>query len=54
MDFSGVSLPYMSIGYEVLVNAMQLTNAYAVIANNGKMMKSYIIKKEFARKVKYF
>ncbi len=48
LDFSGVSLPYMSIGYEVLINSMQLTNAYATIANNGKMMKSYIIKKEFS------
>ena len=46
IDFSGVSLPYMSIGYEVLINAMQLTNAYSTIANNGTMMKSYIIKKE--------
>ncbi|MCB0725958.1 MAG: PASTA domain-containing protein [Ignavibacteriae bacterium] len=48
LDFSGVSLPYMSIGYEVLINSMQLTNAYATIANNGKMMKSYIIKREFS------
>lgn len=47
IDFSGVSLPYMSIGYEVLVNAMQITNAYATVANNGMMMKSYIVKKEF-------
>lgn len=46
IDFSSVSLPYMSIGYEVLINAMQISNAYATIANNGMMMKSYIIKKE--------
>lgn len=46
IDYSGVSLPYMSIGYEVLVNAMQLSNAYSTIANNGMMMKSYILKKE--------
>ncbi len=46
IDFSGVSLPYMSIGYEVLVNAMQLTNAYSSIANNGMMMKPYIVMKE--------
>lgn len=49
IDFSGVSLPYMSIGYEVLINAMQLTNAYSTIANNGTMMKSFIIKKEFGK-----
>ncbi|MEO6695572.1 MAG: penicillin-binding transpeptidase domain-containing protein [Ignavibacteria bacterium] len=47
IDFSSISLPYMSIGYEVLVNAMQIANAYAAIANNGLMMKSYIVKKEF-------
>lgn len=47
VDFSSVSLPYMSIGYEVLVNAMQIANAYAAIANNGTMMKSFLVKKEF-------
>jgi cell division protein FtsI/penicillin-binding protein 2 len=49
IDFSGVSLPYMSIGYEVLVNALQLTNAYSIIANNGKMMKTFVIRKEFGK-----
>ncbi|MEO8664867.1 MAG: penicillin-binding transpeptidase domain-containing protein [Ignavibacteria bacterium] len=48
IEFSGVTLPYMSIGYEVLINALQLSNAYAVIANNGMMMKAHIIKKEFS------
>ena len=28
---------------------MQLTNAYSTIANNGTMMKSFIIKKEFGK-----
>ena len=46
IDFSSFSLPYMSIGYEVLVNAMQISNAYAAVANKGMMMKSYIVKKE--------
>ncbi|MEP7145949.1 MAG: penicillin-binding transpeptidase domain-containing protein, partial [bacterium] len=48
IEFSGVTLPYMSIGYEVLINALQLANAYSAIANNGMMMKTYIIKKEFS------
>ncbi len=52
VDFSGVSLPYMSIGYEVLVNALQLTNTYSAIANKGTMMKPYIIKKEFGKEGK--
>jgi len=46
IDYSGISLPYQAIGYEVLVNAMQLSNAYSSIANNGMMMKQYIVKKE--------
>jgi cell division protein FtsI/penicillin-binding protein 2 len=46
IDFSPVTLPYLSFGYEVLVNTLQLTNAYATIANDGMMMKPYIIKRE--------
>lgn len=46
MDFTGGTLEYMSIGYQVLVNTMQLTTAYASVANNGLMMRPYIIKKE--------
>lgn len=45
VEFSGTSLPYMAIGYEVLINALQLSNAYSTIANDGLMMKPYIIKK---------
>jgi membrane peptidoglycan carboxypeptidase len=45
VEFSPVSLNYMSIGYEVLVTALQMTNAYACVANGGMMMKPFIIKK---------
>jgi cell division protein FtsI/penicillin-binding protein 2 len=45
VEFSPVSLDYMSIGYEVLVNALQMTNAYACVANGGMMMKPFIIKR---------
>jgi cell division protein FtsI/penicillin-binding protein 2 len=48
VEFSPVSLNYMSIGYEVLVTVLQMTNAYACIANGGMMMKPYIIKKILA------
>lgn len=48
IDFSPISLPYMAIGYEVLINAMQLTEAYSAVANNGTLLKPYIIKKETA------
>ncbi|MCC6866701.1 MAG: transpeptidase family protein [Ignavibacteria bacterium] len=45
IEFSPVSLNYMSIGYEVLVTALQMANAYSCIANGGMMMKPFIIKK---------
>lgn len=48
IDFSPISLQYMAIGYEVLINAMQLTEAYSTVANNGTLLKPYIIKKETA------
>jgi cell division protein FtsI/penicillin-binding protein 2 len=48
VEFSSVSLNYMSIGYEVLVTALQMTNAYACVANGGMMMKPFIIKKVLA------
>jgi cell division protein FtsI/penicillin-binding protein 2 len=48
IDFSPVSLSYMAMGYEVLINALQLANAYSSIANNGVLLKPYIIKKETA------
>ena len=48
VDFSSVSLRYMAIGYEVLVTAVQMANAYACIANDGILMKPYIIRKELS------
>jgi cell division protein FtsI (penicillin-binding protein 3) len=43
-EYTNVSLLFSAIGYEVLVNTVQLTNAYACIANYGVLMKPYIIK----------
>lgn len=45
IDFTNGSLEFMSIGYQVAVNALQLTMAYSSIANNGMLMKPYIVKK---------
>lgn len=45
IDFSNGSLEFMSIGYQVAVNALQLTMAYSAIANEGLLMKPYIVKK---------
>ncbi len=37
--WSSISLPQMSIGYEVRLTPLQLLTFYNAIANNGKMMK---------------
>ncbi len=48
VEFSPVSLRYMAIGYEVLVTAIQMANAYACIANDGILMKPFVIKRELS------
>jgi cell division protein FtsI/penicillin-binding protein 2 len=48
VEYSPVSLRFNSIGYEVLVTALQMTNAYACVANDGVLMQPYIIKREMA------
>lgn len=45
VDFTNGSLEFMSIGYQVAVNALQLTMAYSAIANEGMLMKPYLVKK---------
>jgi len=42
-EWSGVTLPWMSIGYEVQATPLQLLQAYAAFANNGKMMKPFVV-----------
>lgn len=42
-EWSGVTQPWMSIGYEVQATSMQLAQAYAAFANGGKLMKPYIV-----------
>lgn len=41
--WSNVSLPWMSIGYEVNVTPMQIITLYNAIANQGKMMKPQFV-----------
>ncbi|MFA5403564.1 MAG: penicillin-binding transpeptidase domain-containing protein [Ignavibacteria bacterium] len=48
VDFTPGSLEFMSIGYQVAVNLLQLSMAYGSIANNGMLMKPMIIKKELS------
>lgn len=37
------SLPWMSIGYEVMITPLQLLTFYNAVANNGKMVKPIIV-----------
>jgi cell division protein FtsI (penicillin-binding protein 3) len=44
-EWSGTTLPWMSIGYELLLTPMQLLTFYNAVANNGRMMKPYIVQR---------
>lgn len=44
-EWSLVTLPWMAIGYEVLVTPIQLAQAYAAFANKGRMMRPYLVEK---------
>lgn len=43
--WSAYSLHSLAFGQEISVNAVQLAKVYAAIANNGKMMRPYILEK---------
>lgn len=43
-DWSGITVPWMSIGYESYLTPLQTLNLYNTIANNGQMMKPHIVK----------
>ncbi len=44
-SWSGVTLPWMSTGYEVEVTPLQILTFYNAIANDGKMIKPIILKR---------
>jgi cell division protein FtsI (penicillin-binding protein 3) len=41
--WSATSLPWMAFGYEVLVSPLQTLMLYNAVANNGRMMKPYLV-----------
>ena len=41
--WSATSLPWMAFGYEVLVSPLQTLMLYNAVANNGKMMRPYLV-----------
>ncbi|MCF8236521.1 MAG: transpeptidase family protein [Saprospiraceae bacterium] len=42
-NWSGITLPWMSMGYEVEMTPLQILNLYAAVANSGKMMKPKLV-----------
>ncbi|MBL7717362.1 MAG: transpeptidase family protein [Flavipsychrobacter sp.] len=42
-SWSATTLPWMATGYEVLVSPMRTCMVYNAVANNGKMMKPYLV-----------
>lgn len=43
-SWSGISLPWMSIGYELKISPLQILTFYNGIANNGTMIKPIIVR----------
>ena len=41
--WSATALPWMAFGYEVLVSPLQTLALYNAVANNGRMMKPYLV-----------
>lgn len=41
--WTGTTVPWMSVGYELLITPLQLLTFYNGIANDGKMMKPYLV-----------
>ena len=44
-DWSKVTLPWMSVGYEVQVTPLQIATAYAAFANGGKLVRPYVVER---------
>jgi cell division protein FtsI (penicillin-binding protein 3) len=42
-DWSGTTLPWMSIGYELMLTPLQVLQFYNAVANDGRMMKPYLV-----------
>ncbi len=43
-QWSGLTLPWMATGYEVKLTPLQLLTFYNAVANNGRMMKPYLVR----------
>ncbi len=43
-QWSGTTIPWMAIGYEEKLTPLQMLNLYNTVANDGKMMKPYLVR----------
>ncbi len=55
-SWSGITLPWMSIGYEVELTPLQILVLYNAVANNGKLIRPIIVKSinQADNEIKYF
>jgi cell division protein FtsI (penicillin-binding protein 3) len=55
-DWSGTTLPWMSIGYETAMTPLQMLNLYNAVANDGEMMQPYLLSEiqRFGETIKTF
>ncbi len=44
-NFSRVTIPFMSIGYSISVTPLQILNMYAAVANGGKLMQPFVVRR---------
>lgn len=44
-QYSAVSMPYLSFGYEIGVTPLQLITAFSALVNGGKILKPYLVEK---------
>ena len=56
VTWSGITLPWMSVGYELEITPLQLLTFYNAVANNGVMMKPYLVSeiRRYNETQKYF
>jgi cell division protein FtsI (penicillin-binding protein 3) len=54
--WSKISIPWMSVGYELMLAPIQILNLYNTIANDGRMMKPYLISaiREYGKTKQFF
>ena len=54
--WSGVTLPWMSVGYELRLTPLQVLSLYNAVANNGQMMRPYLVQEvqEYGKSVKKY